>query len=96
MTQPRDRRQAIPSSKLPKALQPGRNWHITERFPAQYSLYENFTTLEGYHTVRPMFTLSYIEHQSAWVVWNGRLRLEFPDSYDPPFGIAEMFYDAAK
>lgn len=96
MTQPRDRRQAIPSMDLPKALSPGRQWHIAERFPAQYALYENCTTPEGYHTVRPMFRLSHVEPRSAWVLSTKGLRMEFPDSYDPPFGIAEMFYDAAK
>lgn len=96
MTQPRDRRQAIPSMDLPKALSPGRQWHITVGFPAQYALYENRITPEGYHTVGPMFRLSHVESRSAWVLWTESLRMEFPDSYDPPFGIAEMFYDAAK
>lgn len=91
----RDRRQAIASSELPKALNPGRQWHITERFPAYYALYENCTTPEGYHTVRVMFSLFYFEHIPAWVVWTGRLRLDFPDSYDPPFQLAEALYDAA-
>jgi hypothetical protein len=96
MTPRSDRRQAIPSMDLPKALNPGRQWHIAERFPAQYSLYENCTTPEGYHTVRPMFRLFYVEPRSVWCLWDGRLGMDFPDSYDPPFGIAEALYDAAK
>jgi len=92
----RDRRACIPSMDLPKALNPERQWHITERFPAQYALYENWTMPEGYHTVRPLFRLSHVEPRSAWRLWDGRIVVDLPDTYDPPFKLAEMFYDAAK
>jgi hypothetical protein len=43
-----------------------------------------------------MFSLFYFEPQSVWVLWTEGLRMDLPESDDPPFKLAEALYDAAK
>lgn len=91
----RDPRRSIPSSELPKALHPGRQWHITERFPARYALYEDYRMPEGYWTVRNLFSLHYRETYKTWKMTTDKTMMQI-QSIDPPFQLAEALYDAAK